>query len=703
MITQANNIVFSAGLSVGIVNTSSNLVLGNCGSDANVYVITSGNLTGTGSIIAPVVGLYSINGSSGIGTNNSLMQIDAHDIGIEAFAKGSNVYLNDTYSGSTVLQASQAGNIFELDTNGPLTIYAQINQGGVATVGQVTGSIIAIQTNDANGGYGINNDAVIIAKDFIFLTASSTGYIAQPNSGALMYAPNISLVSGSGAIGTDSASNRLLVNSGRVAATTTGLNSFVSIYDEAAISGIAGGQSGSYFTFNTNGNLNIYGDIATGAGTNANGGAINISANGALNIGVNNAAVSLTTNNGPIVVMNNSANAGSIDFAKGDIVYTNTPTTSVPGYVVFNVGAYAQTNTTNPDSNNIMATSSGGASIFYGANGISALSLDNVLNAKGQDIVFNTGSLPASAITLNGNVSITADPPISLISNLSGASVIQNNIANINLASDSLSNATPSSVNNFGVTNVLDNTQSTILINNSNSVNRSNAAEYGYLGDSTENNELVNNTSLVMPIAYSYKVIGAGSGTSFSDKSNENTKFVYGSAIISASKAMEVSLGAKPYTDVKLNLKRGALVLAIVNGNVVSVYDLHDNSANSVVVSSSKTNKVVLTPGQHVTLARVNDATDFAYVNQASKVAYRKINTTVNNGIATYVSDFSIPSAISAVKPLKAMFGSHDAHVKAIANQMLKTIVVVMQNGAGNGAYEYVAKPKLMANSKLVK
>ncbi len=743
LITQANNIVFSAGLSVGINNTSSNLNIGNSGSGANVYVITTGNLAGSGIITAPVVGLYSINGTNGIGSSGNLMQVDAHNIGIEAFAKGSSAYVSDTYNGSTVLQASQAGNIFKLDLAGALTIYAQISQGGMTTPGKISGSIIAIAANDANGGYGIYNDANIVSNDFIFLTASATGYIAEPNTGALMYAPNIALVSGGGAIGAGPVGSRLLVNSANVAASTLGLNNFVNIYDEAANSGIVGGQSGSSFTFNTNGNLNIIGSVATGAGTGANGGAINITANGLLNLGVNGTGINLTTNNGPIVVVNNDASSGSINFAKGDYVYTNTPSTAVPGYVVFNIGAYAQTNTTNPNPTNITASSSGGASIFYGVNGISAPGGGNVLNAKGQSIVFNTGSLAASAISLGGNVSITADPPVvinntlgnffgssannafsssnaastysaslSPIASLSGAGIIQNNLSNITLANSTQASTVNLGVNNNASVNVLDNTQVTTLTNN-NSVNNNNACEYSYLSDSYDSNELVDNTSLVIPIAYSQTV---DSITGQSNKANNglaaklaskcqtsglnnladsynNTSLGYGSAIISANHDMEINLGKS----VKLSLKHGAIVLAIANGNVVSVYDLHDNSANSVVVTGNGVNAVALAPGRQVTIAKANTAIDFAYVNQVGKIAYRGLNTTLKIGNAIYVSDFSIPSAITAVKQLKSMFKSNDAKIKALANQVLKTIVVVTQATAGRGVYEQVTKPKLTA------
>src|SRR5262249_16147830 len=57
-------------------------------------------------------------------------------------------------------------------------------------------------------------------------------------------------------------------------------------------------------------------------------------------------------------------------------------------------------------------TSTGGGQVFYGSNGIIANGPANSLNALGRNVVFSTGTLPATAITLNGNVTITADPPV---------------------------------------------------------------------------------------------------------------------------------------------------------------------------------------------------------------------------------------------------------------------------------------------------
>ena len=80
-----------------------------------------------------------------------------------------------------------------------------------------------------------------------------------------------------------------------------------------------------------------------------------------------------------------------------------------------------------------------------------------------------------------------------------------------------------------------------------------------------------------------------------------------------------------------------------------------------------------------------------------SKIGYRSIQSVKEVNYVSYTSDFSIPSAIIAIKPLKAMFASRNRKVKAIAQQLLKTSVVVTQSTSGSGVYEQVTKPKLTA------
>ncbi len=681
--TQASNIIFNAGLSVGINNTSATLNLGTSNSGANVYVETSGTMTAGGTITAPVLGLYSFGGSTGIGSANSYIQVNAHNLGLQSYGNGSSIYVNDNFTGNTVMQQSQASSTLAVNVAGSLTIYAQINQGGVVTPGIIGGQVVALASG---GGFGIYNDGLIQASNFAFLTASQTGYIAEPGTGANMVAPNLALVSGGGTIG---AGGTLMVNSGQIAVSTQGLGG-INVTDNATTTQIVGAQAGGSIVFNT-GNLNVLGNIATGAGVGASGGSIYFSGNGFMNIGTTS-AIGLIANNGSVSVTNNNLTSGSIYIANGSNILGSSFTPNV-GYVAISIGPANAINTTNPNPN-LITVLANGANVFFGNNGIRASAGGNVLNAAGRNIIFNTGNLGASAITLQGNVKITADPP----EVNSGIAVIQNNLAAVGVYNENSTTAN----NNQNGANVLDNNQAG-LTNNFNAQVKHQSMDTKYLTtNSDENNAIIENTSLIMPIAYNHEVSGLSikntsqlCGLTFIGTNNESATLGQGSVVISASHDMVVTLGIiKP---VKLSLKRGAIVLAIANGSILSIYNLHDNAKGSVLVNVKGISPIVLVPGRHLSLACASHPVDFAFINQVSKIGYRNINAHNSNGISTYLSDFSIPSAISAIKPLKAMFRSNDKQIKVLANQLLKTSCVVTQSTSGAGIYEQVTKPKYTA------
>lgn len=64
------------------------------------------------------------------------------------------------------------------------------------------------------------------------------------------------------------------------------------------------------------------------------------------------------------------------------------------------------------------------------------------------------------------------------------------------------------------------------------------------------------------------------------------------------------------------------------------------------------------------------------------------------------VSEFSIPSALDSVKPLKALVQSNHPEAKKVAARMMKTTAVVMQLGGGAGEYQHYFKPRMSAMAK---
>ncbi len=712
--TQANNIVFSAPLSVGISNTSSNLNFGTSATQGNFYVYQTGNITASGTITAPVLGLYSFTGTTGIGSSTSLIQVNSADIGLQSYGTGSSVYVNDLYTNNTILQASQAslqagstglGGVFKFNTAGPLSIYAQIDHGGNVTAGQVSAQIIAIQAFDANNGYGIYNEANMNSNDFIFLTASQSAYIAQAATNAIMNAPNIALVTGGGAIG---AGSQLLINSGLVAASTSSANGFVNIYDEAANSGIFGGQSGASFTFNTNGNLTVFGSIGTGAGTTVANSNINLTANGILKVG-NTTGIDLTTNNGAIVLQNNNTLAGAINFAANDLILSKSTSTS-SGYVTFNIGSFSQTNTTNPNPANITVQTAGSGNVYFGNNGIQAKASGNILFADGQNIAFNTGSLPSTAIILGGNDKITADPPIVI------SLVNPGNFSNTNNITNSSNTNLTSSINNSNVINLDQFTNyqslSNLTGNNLNRTDLNNMVNKHSLNslandnlDLANDNDSLDNTAFILPISYTAYSNDYRSSSKVSSPINnlklvkenldQHSLIIYpGSSLIYSSHELTIYPQGKLQTTI--TLKKGSLVLILTDKNNLAIYNLHDQNKDSVIVNATN-HKFKLNPGQQVTLSTFKNINDFTVVNLARKIGYRNIKAINYKNASIFVTDFSIPSTIMAIKPLKAMFKNNDKLMRNLSQQLLKTSSVIMQSTSNKGAYTLMQSPKLTA------
>ena len=687
LITRANNIVFSANLSVGISNTSNSLNIGASGSNGNVYVYQAGDITSTGIITAPVLGLYSFAGSAGIGSASNIIQVNAHNVGFESLNPQANVYINDTYTGNVIMQQSQAGIVLKFTTAGPLSIYAQINQNGVVSPGLIESQIIAIQTL---GGYGIYNEAAMQSNDFIFLTASQSGYIAQNPTNASMVAPDIALVTGGGAIG---AGGSITIDSANVAASTSGSNGYVAINDSSPNSGIVGGQSGTYFTFNTNGNLNVYGSIGTGAGLGSNlGGSITLNANGIINLGISS-PINLTTNNGSVIIQNSDNTSGQINIANGDFILGSSSNANL-GFVTLNIGILSQINTVNPNPSNITVQTAGNSNVYFGNNGILANGGGNVLFANGRNIVFNTGNLADSALSLGGKVQITADPPPSSFTGVVSLAVDYFNkdsnnmiiITNTSLASNTVLNINNVNTTSNGLINTNVSFGANPLLNNA--INIDNYLAIQQLGQYVVNpkvndkfdgeTNLISNSAKLEPIVFNHvTIINGNNDLLVKHKLSSGINFI----MANTDKDFKVN------SRLRLMLKRGAIVLAIINNDVVSFYNLHDRYNRSVLVKVD--NEVLaIQPGKHLSVSKL--ANDFANINPLIKVGYRKLSTKTVKGLTLYQSDYSILSLVSSLPKVKLLFTSCDKTAHALASQILKTATIINSTNLLNGVYHQI-------------
>lgn len=131
----------------------------------------------------------------------------------------------------------------------------------------------------------------------------------------------------------------------------------------------------------------------------------------------------------------------------------------------------------------------------------------------------------------------------------------------------------------------------------------------------------------------------------------------------------------------------GCDVLVMETGNDVAVYNLHDTYKGAVRVVAGR-REVVLSPGMQLVLTRKQDA-KFEDVNPGTQIAYRNVRSEeVGEGIKAFAADFSIPSAMTRVQPLRRMLASKKSKDRQVAYQMLKNAVVLAALGSNQGPYK---------------
>ena len=430
-------------------------------------------------------------------------------------------------------------------------------------------------------------------------------------------------------------------------------------------------QVGSITT--TAGGVNVSaGALTTNSGTTiqTTGGGITLlvdSAGSSLNIGNNNM---LTTSAGSIVLQNNNLTTGSITLGSGlnihasgtakgigqvSIVIGNVPTTGlVPG--------------TTPGPVSPVVSTSGGAGVFYGTTASSSITSNgaNTLNAFGRNVVFNTGTLPAAAISLNGGT-ITADPPL-----LEASSVH-------NFGSSTSSQATVTGFSTALPISHLVNLQLPV------SSPKPDAGRYVKTIDTT------------IQAVYKGNALGYRATNDNSRKQQITQSLTQslkrGPLLISPQKPTRIETD---FGTVKVASGAVALIIAFDGG--VAVYNLHDRHKGSVTLECDQ-DCFALAPSQSVTLtnSRVHF---FEEINPVPTVAYRRINIHEhNNGLKSFRSEFNILSLLRGVAPLHKLFDSSGTveHLNT-GGSILKTAAILM-NIDSNEPFEYMVPPETTAIS----
>ncbi len=134
-------------------------------------------------------------------------------------------------------------------------------------------------------------------------------------------------------------------------------------------------------------------------------------------------------------------------------------------------------------------------------------------------------------------------------------------------------------------------------------------------------------------------------------------------------------------------IPNGATAFVIETGHDVAVYDMQDGHHGSVKVQVGK-KLITLTPGKQLVLTR-ELASDFNQINPGKRIACRGVRGEVlAEGIKAYAADFSIPSIMMNVAPVKRLLASDTPSERRQAHRLLKNAVILAQMNGQAGPYQ---------------
>ena len=602
-------------------------------------------------------------GVGGIGNPMSPVTTNATTLTLNDTTVGASVYAKGTNSAGLNLNASAAGATIEVSSAGPLTV-----------VGAVNGSIINLQSG-GNGGIEVR-DKIGNANSITILTAPGTGSITAKGADDVISGQKITISSVGGSISNIRTDTAMKTAGGDLTFNTSGsglvridnnFNGPVTLNNSSA---------GTSFTLSSNGPLTLN-SIATSAGKPASTGSIDIVAKtGGLTV-VD--ASTISASGGNIRLQNNDVKSGFILLGKNSTLIASSTVPNV-GNVTINLGLKVDTGGSKPQQN-IVENITGNGKINYGPKGLIAQAPDNTLNALDRTISIDTDAEAVNSITLGGGVTITADPPPGF-EGPSFAAVP----ARIPIVSKTSSNVMPVSVaasrqgGNIASLAQPGNGQSSFsLASNGISAGIQALASIvkpvnGILQGSVEAHDSQDNYALQEFFLETDKNLGVKGRSSKSIEVLESSKDVRKVLLRQGKVLFAPSVDTRILTELgEVAVDAGSVALVCSSASTLSVYsidDLHRDAVRLKVGGES----IVLSPGKHASIMK-RESTNFDLVNPIPAIAHRNASSAQCGGhLRIHNSEFSIPSALAAVRPLRQLILSRQPDAVRTANHLLKTI-----------------------------
>jgi filamentous hemagglutinin len=682
-------------LTINVVNGTlavSNIVAAN--NTATIFADDGVTSTGAG-VIAGATVLLDTNADLGVDASNKL-QINANTFQIDA----QDAFVNNINTAAATLNASTATGTLDVSTAGDLV-----------SGGNYSAQVVALATGGA-----FDLTSTITGTTSVSLTTDGD----LTNITGTLTTPTLLLNSVNGNVGTD-ANNPFLV-----AANVTSIGGSAGdgfFVTSAATDGVSfvGISTVGDISLKANGGLNLTQNITSTAGAFAVQ-----AANGILD--VNDGISILAHDQIDIVNLGVEKKRDKIILGNGASIVTNAKTVGLGNVNILLGPAQSPGNKIPTPKKNVTIVETGGQALFGGKKA-QAAGPGNVITAQGADVYISTFN--PKSVVLEGNVIITADPPvaagtqtvvrqftagsgsliqpaqlaqsITISGDLGLSNVAPNNVMNLNsglntanLQMVSLNNATMSSLNNA----TLDNNSLKLM----SATGTNNGNGFGTLATNEQTLQVgaLQDDSFMTTSAPGGVVLNASlcSDMSFTgDAGMKNVETIAHSELVSLEKG---SVLFAPTTDTTVVTPKGrvkvaanALAVVVVDDNHLSVYDVNDMHKNSVTIEAAG-RTIPLSPGKHAVVTHAG-VEQFAEINPVESMMHRGMSRhELGNGRRAFVSEFSVPSAIQTIKPLSAMVLSNHSQTKKVKDRVLKTSAIIMQLSPGT-PYEFHAKPRTVA------
>ncbi|MBU6455011.1 MAG: hypothetical protein KGS72_24790 [Cyanobacteria bacterium REEB67] len=149
----------------------------------------------------------------------------------------------------------------------------------------------------------------------------------------------------------------------------------------------------------------------------------------------------------------------------------------------------------------------------------------------------------------------------------------------------------------------------------------------------------------------------------------------------------------------EIDVDAKAVCLIISKANATGVYNLDDARAKSVVVRVGG-EQIVLAPGRHVTITS-RQVSGFEAANVAHCIGHRNLSASnlQNSTLQAFTSDFSLAHTFAGVKQLRLLVSSTNPRARKLTAHLLKTSAIMSQLASG-GQYQYYL-PGTMAQTAM--